>query len=194
MSNPSDNKYLEAINRTSVWEHGHTILNSGLHSYDKAHMERLAGYTTEFGVVMAGVKNVLRERGARVLVSVPNGAQDLLRPAVHRPEFLPVQATKVEQQRRKFTIRYTDISVVHNAETITVVDDVLTTGGTPAAMADVLKGINPDAEIHLLAILQRGELNPEYLAKFASFTTLAVDLRPAWKPDECPNDECQAAA
>ncbi|HVS58130.1 MAG TPA: hypothetical protein VHD60_00105 [Candidatus Saccharimonadales bacterium] len=190
MSNPD--RYREAINRTSVWEHDHTILNSGLHSYDKAHMERLAGYFNEYALVMSGVKDVLRERRARVVVGMPNGMPDLLRPMVYRPDFLTVQATKVAS--RKFDVMYTDVPVVRSAETICVIEDVVTTGGTPAAMADTLLAINPDIELHLLTILQRGELDPAHLARFASFTALAVDLRPAWDKQDCPNEECREAA
>lgn len=189
----SSDIYQEAILRTPALQKGHVRLSSGLHSDVKVNMELLSGYAQEFSVVMAGIRQALEGRELRVFAAADRGARILMRDALYAPDFYPIGNKKVEKvEPRQFTIDSASVRLVQTTNELAIIDDVITTGGTPAALARAIHKINPDARLHLFGIWRRSELDPEFTKLFATQEYLVEEPIRSWCAEDCKN--CPLAA
>jgi orotate phosphoribosyltransferase len=179
--------YRRAILRAGVWREEHLVLNSGLHSDVKLEMDNLPSNPQSLRIVMRGMERLIRQR-ARVVVPVPRGMLKLSENL--SPEKFDIVPSR-KTDKREFHIAKKYHSVLQKAGSIVVAEDVVTTGGTPAAMAEAVREITPDSELHLVGIWRRGELKPEFSDHFESTAFLVEEPIPAWPPQDCFSITCK---
>jgi orotate phosphoribosyltransferase len=169
-----------------VEQHGHFILNSGRHTDTKWDMEVLLDYPKLLRPIMYDVAAMAYENDDELVIAAPKGAQDL---AKHGWSFgYPPLAHVNKHGPRLFTIDSSrDRQKVTDATRVTIFEDAVTTGGTPAALAAVIKTINPAIELDLVAIAIRSPLLEQHKALFRTCQFLVeVDI-PSWRGENCEN-------
>jgi orotate phosphoribosyltransferase len=190
----TDNNIREQIIDAGCWVDEHLVLNSGRHSDIKIDMEKLlapgAGNIMRLRAVMnpiaaAMVANTFGTSGYDSMVPVPNGALELAA-EVDTPENFPPIITSRKLAKREFAFRHPAApQVLRNAGRIAVFDDVITTGGTPLAMAEAIRATGSQAELDLYAIWRRGQLVPEISQVFAHQFYLIEEEIPTWPAEAC---------
>lgn len=182
MASPEDLK--TALRRVGAYELGHAILNSGLHSLVKVNVDSLADYPGELAPFLDDIEEKAQEAKLDVFVPVPNGGVRLLAAKIWTN---PRMVTPQKVGKREFVIGSQEQDVVNAANRIGIFDDAVTTGGTPAAMARTIRGINPSAELHLFGMVRRGKVLESHAEMFASQVYLLEEDIPAWREGDCPN-------
>lgn len=178
--------YEAALVRAQVPIEGHVVLNSGLHTDVKYDCEKLLAHPKELHFVMSGLARLIQDSGSELIVPVPKGG---LRIYSTLPSDMTVIFTEKRGQR-DFRIPKQYHKGIRAAEKIVVGEDVVTTGGTPAAMAEVIQQINPDAELHLVGILRRSELEPRHQKSFRTAQFLVEKEVDSWPKEVC--DHCRS--
>lgn len=176
--------------RASVWREDHVKLSSGLHSEIKLDMERLSGFAREFSIVMAGLRRELESRDLKVFAAADRGARVMMSDVLYPPEFFVIDNRKVKGvESKRFTLKLDSYTrrFLQATDDLAIIDDVVTTGGTPAALADAIHEVNPSARLHLFGVWRRGELYPEFSKPFVSQTFLVEEEIPAWPLENCLN-------
>ena len=84
-----------------------------------------------------------------------------------------------------------DVEMIHRVGRAAILDDVLTTGGSAAAMAEQIRRINPRISLSLFGIVLGGEVLPQHARHFRNQKFLLKRPMPTWPADECPNPGCQ---
>lgn len=177
----------EQLLEAGVWQPGHVVLNSGRHSDVKLEMDKLLERRNQMRlrVVMHGLAVRMSDRQYDAVVSIPEGAANLFE-AVEMPALLPrgIRPTKVD--RREFEFRHpASIVLIKRAGRLAIFDDVITTGGTPMAMAETIRHYNPEATIDLYAIWRRDQLDPRVDEVFTEQAYLVEEVVPSWPAEDC---------
>ena len=186
MSTPLNSHVRQEMMDAGVWQEGHFVLSSGLHTNVKLDMERMLSRRNAMRLraVLHPLAMIAIEREYDDLVPVPNGALMLAKEADLPNGFPRVLPAKIDVH--EFTIPHpAAIALIRKAGRIGIFDDVVTTGRTPLAMADAVRRINPDVELDLLAIWRRGTLDAEVNQMFTRQTFLIEENIPAWLEQEC---------
>jgi orotate phosphoribosyltransferase len=167
-----------------VWQPAHTVLNSGLHTDIKLDMERLLDHRRNLIAVMTKVADIFFELEVGAVVPVPDGARRLL--AKTFPMHLPQVVSPLKAAAREFTFDQPwKERHLQKIGRVAVFDDVLTTGGSPLAVAETVRHINPDLQLDLVAIWRRANLKPEVEEMFQTQSYLIEEEIPAWPAKEC---------
>lgn len=178
------NIYREQVLEAGVRVERHVVLNSGKHTDVKLDMERLLQRhnTMRLRAIMAAVCDAAST--ADVLVPVPRGAY-LLTQHEFPFRFPPVIPTE-KYEKRTFSVTHPAArALIRQAGRIAVFDDVVTTGGSPLAMAETLKTYNPDVALDLVAIWRRDKLVLEVATTFEHQAYLVEEDIPSWPGEEC---------
>lgn len=175
----------ELVMDADVWQSGHTKLNSGLHTDVKLDMEKLINHRRNFIAIMSTVADKFFTLEVDGVVAVPKGAKRLLDKTFPMPLPQVVPASRTAERQFDFDQPWAQ-RFLQKAGRIAIFDDVLTTGGSPLAMANTVRQVNPDIELDLVAIWRRGELVPGVAETFDSQTYLVEEMVPAWPAKDCP--------
>lgn len=176
----------QSFRRAGVYEQGHFVLNSGRHSDVKIFLDRIVNHPEALSKLHDGLEeclDFLHNTGKTALITVPEGMTKIVK-ARKRLGFLALHPMKLGP--RRFEVPEPDRSIIMGLEEAVIGDDVLTTGGTPAALAREIIKINPDIKLHLVSGVLRGEIAPQYGKLFVSQTHMVVKRLPDWSPEECP--------
>lgn len=170
----------------SVLEEGHTVLSSGRHSNARLNLEYLLG-SAVMERVNEGLTAIFRKLKIVTVVPVPEGALKLANDKL-ASQLTVVRSRKNEQDRHNFIFSRQQEQLIKKASRLAILEDVVTTGKTPAAMARIIREeIVPEqeAEIHLVAVWRRGEVLPKYGGLFNSQRFLVEQPLPDWPAEEC---------
>lgn len=166
-----------------AYEVGHIVLNSGLHSEVKVNVDSLAEHPDRLLPFLDNIEEVALETGVDLLCAVPSGGVRLL--SVR--DWTSLQVIRPHKiAKRDFCIDSRDLDRVKEARNIGIFEDAITTGGTPAALAQVVRSLNPDADLHLFGMVRRGEILASHAQLFASQVYLLEENIPTWPAEECP--------
>lgn len=176
-----------AVLEAGAWQDGHVVLNSRRHSDVKINMEVLLERrnTMRLRAVLHSLAVSMQSQDYDAMVPIPDGMLEIVE-AVDMPGKLPRVVGARKSGRREFSFGHPAArELLKAAGRIAVVDDVLTTGGTPLAMADTLRDLGCTAELDLYAIWRRDELLPRVSEVFARQTYLVEGLIPSWPAESC---------
>lgn len=175
------------LRQIGAYEIGHTILNSGLHTMERVTVDMLADHPRLLAPYFDDIEEIATGMGVDLFVPVPRGALRVMDARVGLWGINVIRPQKVGQ--RDFRIpRKQDYKPIQEARRIGVFEDAVTTGGTSAAMADLLRGINPEADFALIGMVRRGRVLPEHAARFAAQAYLLEKEIETWTAEACPVD------
>lgn len=180
----------EAFYWSDAYEEGHTVLNSGLHTNNRIVADRLLDYPQGLRLVQQHLARAVFDIGGMttwVAVPIPDGMSNILRG--WGLEDQTVYARK--QGARDFAFTEEQKGRIASVQSVAVVEDVISTGGVAAAMADQLLAIKPDLQLNLVGIVLRGTVLPEHAALFQQQEFLLHKTLHAWAAQDCPS--CQTA-
>jgi orotate phosphoribosyltransferase len=180
----------EALYWSDAYQGGHTVLNSGLHTIDRIVADRLLDYPQGLRLVQHNLAQAVFTISGMltwVTVPIPEGMPNILRG--WQLEGNTVYARK--QGVREFGFTEEQERKIADVQAVVVTEDVVSTGGVAAAMADKLLKINPDLQLSLVGIVLRGTVLPEHAASFQQQEFLLHKPLSAWAAQDCPS--CQTA-
>jgi orotate phosphoribosyltransferase len=177
----SQSSVRDALVSANIMKREHLVLNSGLHTNVKVEMERLLGYERSMQVVRIALQDVFHAKES--VVPVPRGALQIGRKVLPLSVKI-IESTKLD--KREFGFSDVAKSHIQQADEITVFEDVITTGGTPAAMARHLRQINPGVNLHLKGLWLRTPMLYEHGEWFDSTQFLVEEEISSWAAEECP--------
>lgn len=177
-----------------AWQESHIILTSGRHSDVKIDMECLVDegnelrrhiFLYEMGCLMANSGKFYD-----ACVPIPDGMLKIVKgPDSEMPRYLPkvVESRKLKKGTTKeFRFNHPAArAIIEKAGRIAVLDDVVTTGGTPLAMARAIRETGSKAELDLYAGWRRDKLASEVGQVFAQQFYKVEDPVPSWPASKC---------
>jgi orotate phosphoribosyltransferase len=170
------------VHGAHVRQPGHVVLSSGQHTDVKIDMEKVIHFPLALQVITARTGDIVKSKGIEAVVPVPDGALTIARIA-RIPGIVP--SSKPEGKRYEFLFDNQEKRFLAALGKIAIFEGVVTTGRTPAAMADILQELNPDAELHLIGLWRRGKVLPEHAELFTSESYLVGKEIPSWSVEEC---------
>jgi orotate phosphoribosyltransferase len=170
------------VHGAHVRQPGHVVLSSGQHTDVKVDMEKVIHHQLALQVISGRVGDIMKSNGLHAVVPVPDGALKIARIA-RIPGIVP--SSKPEGKRHEFLFDGPDKHFITALGRIAIFEDVITTGQTPAAMAEILHTINPDAQLHLIGLWRRGIVLPEHAELFTSQSYLVEKEIPSWPVEDC---------
>ncbi len=156
------------------------VFAGGTRSEVKVDATRLGGYPQDLRLVMGGIQALIDEHMPKerlVVVGVPNGGRELARVGLSRwtPKARLAKANdQLDLPMRPCSLE--DERLVRGAKAIALFEDIVSTGGSAAATADVIHDINPDVEIDVFAIGRHAEMLEAHKQPFASVHFLIKGL------------------
>jgi len=175
------------ITDARVWKNGHTILDSGRHSFVRLDMERLLEHRNQMRLrsVIHGVAELLGDRQYNAVVPVPNCATTLL-VAAEIPDHLPPVIPPSKLDKRNFAFEHPAAeAIMKRAARLAIFDDVLTTGRTSLAVASAIRELNPTVALDLVAIWCRDTLDTAVAETFQHQAFLIEETIPSWPATDC---------
>lgn len=139
------------------------IFASGLRATLKVNAEALDNKPRQQAVVLGHVATFPCVKDADVLLYVPEGMRNFTNILGKEMGKQVVQAARIPESASRYDFRYKtaeDEEMAVTAEHPTLLEDVVTTLGSVAGMVKIMSPENQD--IHSLAFLLRGTVNPEY--------------------------------
>jgi len=189
MSPLSNETLLKEFRRTGIEQSGHFVLNSELHSNQKLEFDVLLDHPRLLRKIVKNVAGIASQNSDDTVIAVPHGAERIA--ANGWSYSYPQLAYAKKLSRREFGFSSLQAKNIESAQRIAIFEDVVTTGGTPAALGRAVLQINPTVELDLIAIAKRSPLLPENEELFRSAYFLAevnIDAWPASACESCSED------
>ena len=156
---------------------GHFLLSSGLHSDTYLQCAKVLQYPDKAEALGAGIAALFKGEGIEVVVGPAMGgviiAQEVGR-ALHRRAVFTERENGVMSLRRGFEVK--------PGERVLVVEDVVTTGGSAAEVAERLKSLGANV-VGVSAIIDRSGGGAAFCVPFRPLISIKVET---WEPEKCP--------
>jgi orotate phosphoribosyltransferase len=152
----------EALLSAGVFVEGDFVFASGQHATLKADAEKLYSHTKQLETILGHFALHPCVQNADVLLYVPNGMREFVIRLSERLEKPIVHTIRKFGATTKYAFSFnspSDQELATSAERPLIAEDVVTTLGSVAALRTLLPY---DRTVYSLAILLRGEVNPDY--------------------------------
>ena len=179
---PQESRVLNLFERTSAYLHGHFRLTSGLHSSEYLQCALVLQHPVHAEILG-------RDLARKVLALLPGGQVDVVASPAVGGLIIGHEVARALGARFLFTERGTDGRMilrrgfsVQPGESVVVIEDVVTTGGSTREVVELLKAAGarvPAAG----SIIDRSGGSAEVGAPRTALATLQVT---AWLPEDCP--------
>jgi orotate phosphoribosyltransferase len=179
---PQESGVLNLFERTSAYLHGHFRLTSGLHSSEYLQCALVLQHPVH-------AEFLGRDLARKVLALLPGGQVDVVASPAVGGLIIGHEVARALGARFLFTERGTDGRMilrrgfsVQPGESVVVIEDVVTTGGSTREVVELLKAAGarvPAAG----SIIDRSGGSAEVGAPRTALATLQVT---AWLPEDCP--------
>jgi hypothetical protein len=152
----------EAMLSVGAFVEGEVTFASGLHATLKVDAEKLYEHPKELAIVMGHFAVFPHVQNADVLLYVPDGMKQFmtkLGEELQKPVANTIRRPGATSKYDFIFQTQEDQELALSAKTPLIGEDVVTTLGSVAGLRKLLR---PDQPVHSLAMLLRGEVNPDY--------------------------------
>jgi hypothetical protein len=174
------------VKEAGVLERGHAVLNSGRHTMHKVHLDRIIDHPEALEMMLDALLESAMQLEVEAIVPVPTGARRIVEasPYPFPHDIAVIAPLKLGPRQFEFSPRAE--KKLKRMGRVAIFEDVVTTGGTPAAVASDLHRLNSDMEVHLIDGWMRGKVARIYESMFVSQTHIIASPITDWAPKDCP--------